>query len=188
MARPGRSSRARGAASALLCLALFCGGLAPSFSSLTGLRGSPRQTSRLTLRATLYKALAKVNVRVGPDTTAPSLADGVSAKLQSGEWVAQIEEGQVFDVEEVRQSAEQTYLKLAGQDGWVFTRGITGKWAGKDIIVAISEKDAAEAKAQGFVEGVERRLFRDESDRFAVIFLGVIIVITVFINIFVLTQ
>mmetsp|Transcript_102091 Transcript_102091/g.263973 ORF Transcript_102091/g.263973 Transcript_102091/m.263973 type:complete len:235 (+) Transcript_102091:133-837(+) len=200
--RCGRTGRV---ASALLCfLAVLRTSLSPS-AFLGGLSSSActsaqrcrlvvgvadaapcRQSSRLALGAT-YKALAKIRVRIAPDVAAASLADGVSAKLQSGEWIGTLEPGQVFEVEETRQKGDQKYLKLAGQDGWVFTRGIAGQWAGKDIMVPVNEKEVAEAKAQSFVGDLERKLFRDESDRFAVVFLLVVVVITIVVNVFVLT-
>eukprot|EP00931_Biecheleriopsis_adriatica_P022549 TRINITY_DN14452_c0_g1_i1.p2 TRINITY_DN14452_c0_g1~~TRINITY_DN14452_c0_g1_i1.p2 ORF type:complete len:127 (-),score=29.79 TRINITY_DN14452_c0_g1_i1:40-420(-) len=104
---------------------------------------------------------------MGPDIKSPTLAGADSKRLRSGEMVGALEQGQVFEVSEVRQSQGQTYMKLADQDGWVFARGIAGKWEGQDIVQAVPESEAMEAKATMIAEKAKRALVQDQSDAIA---------------------
>lgn len=120
----------------------------------------------------LYRAVTNIKVRLAPDINAPSLAGAESAKLKSGEWVSVIKEGEVFQASEMKTRDGQVYLKLADQDGWVFGRGISGEWAGRNIVTPIPDSEALGAKATIVGNLMERQLIRDSSDKFALYFVG----------------
>lgn len=120
----------------------------------------------------LYRAVTKINVRMGPDVKSPSLKNAQSQSIKAGEMYTALAEGQIFEVAEVRQSQGQTYLKLAEQDGWVFTKGIAGEWSGKDIIQLVPESERMAATAKSLSDKVQRRVVRDGSDQTAVYIFG----------------
>jgi len=134
----------------------------------------------------LYKALTKIRIRIAPEVSSPTLAESASQALKNGEIVSAIEEGEVFEVAEERTSAGQTYLKLAAQDGWVFTRGVAGQWAGKDIITLVPEEDALTEKAKTLFNRAERQLLPQGYDKNIAIFLVGFFFYLVIVNIYII--
>lgn len=134
----------------------------------------------------LYVALTKIRVRLAPDGNSPTLADAESTKLKNGEWFGALEPNQVFRVSEERAKDGQTYLKLADQDGWVFLRGIAGKWAGKAIVEPVKESNMMDAQIANFVDTAQRMLFRDSWDRFSVTVVAAVFLVTIILYIIVI--
>lgn len=92
-----------------------------------------------------YVALVKIGVRVDPDTRGEKLADRYAKSVRNGEMIASINAGQTFEVSGETPSVRsyergQVYLKLARQPGWVFTKGVAGDWAGKDIVKRVGKR------------------------------------------------
>lgn len=81
-----------------------------------------------------YRALTKIMVRVDPDIASEKLAVKEAARVRKGEILGEVKEDQVFEVCEELEYRGQVYLKLARQPGWVFTRGVAGSWAGREIV------------------------------------------------------
>ncbi|CAE8735072.1 unnamed protein product [Polarella glacialis] len=131
-----------------------------------------------------YKAMTKINIRMGPDSKSPTLADAESSRLKNGEIVSCLDEGQVFEVEESRAVDGQTYLKLASQDGWVFTRGVAGKWADRNIVELIKDVDVANEKGKDFANSLGRKMVRDPSDLVAWYALGGVVLFLVFFKLY----
>lgn len=106
----------------------------------------------------VYQALTKIRVRKNPDINGPLLTDKT--------WVATIENGTYFEVKgQVRDrdaegNIKQRYLKLMGEDGWVFAQGISGEWAGKDIVVPVPEDDVWGCRVQALLEVAKRKAGR----------------------------
>lgn len=124
-----------------------------------------------------YKALTRIRVRVSPQVQSATLADAQSARLDRGEWVGALEEGDVFDVSEVVESDGQRFLKLANQDGWVFSQGVAGKWLGKAIVEPVADAEILSEKVRSFAQTTWRTQVRDDGDLFGV---GVVVAIVLF--------
>eukprot|EP00930_Biecheleria_cincta_P070766 TRINITY_DN58378_c0_g1_i1.p1 TRINITY_DN58378_c0_g1~~TRINITY_DN58378_c0_g1_i1.p1 ORF type:complete len:550 (-),score=130.05 TRINITY_DN58378_c0_g1_i1:153-1748(-) len=81
-----------------------------------------------------YRALTKVRQRRGPDV----------GSEPTGEVVMP---GQIFEVEQAvaaEDSSDLSFLKVAG-GGWVFDRGIAGRWVGKPIVELVEAFAQADA-------------------------------------------
>eukprot|EP00929_Paragymnodinium_shiwhaense_P073989 TRINITY_DN37829_c0_g1_i1.p1 TRINITY_DN37829_c0_g1~~TRINITY_DN37829_c0_g1_i1.p1 ORF type:complete len:227 (+),score=32.37 TRINITY_DN37829_c0_g1_i1:51-731(+) len=113
-------------------------------------RRAGRQASRIPLHAYPqpgevpvkgYRALTKIKVRSLPSLDSPTLASTEAPKVQNGERLVQIQEGQYFEVSEelVYNYGEQTFMKLARQDGWVIKKGVAGQWAGQFIVEDVEQ-------------------------------------------------
>merc|ERR1719237_570965 len=68
-----------------------------------------------------YTALTKIRVRSEASVSSTALGSFIN-------------QGEVFEVNQELAVPGQKYLKLAKQNGWVFTQGIAGEWAGKMIV------------------------------------------------------
>ncbi|CAE7884594.1 hypothetical protein AK812_SmicGene6556 [Symbiodinium microadriaticum] len=159
--------------SALLLSVVFHG--AQTFCNHSIVRYRVSRTARansLDSESGLYKASTNIKVRMAPDVNAPTLAGAESQKLKSGEWISMIKAGDVFQCSEMRTRDGQVYLKLADQDGWVFGKGVSGEWTGRDIVVPVPDSEALEAKARIVKDTMERQLIRDDSDKFALYLVG----------------
>merc|ERR1719229_125619 len=136
---------------------------------------------------TFYRALAKIKVRLAPDISSPSLADSDSIKLRTGEWMGAVGQGEVFEVSEERAGpAGQTFLKLAKQEGWVFTKGIAGRWSGQDIALQVRDGLEKDAQAESFVQSVERQTFKTSTD-YGIFYITMALLIYGIINTFIMT-
>ncbi|CAK0866208.1 unnamed protein product [Prorocentrum cordatum] len=156
----------------------FCG--QPAADHLRPRAGRPaaRQPHVAMGAKKFYRALTKIKVRIAPDVSSPSLADSDSNKLRSGEWVGAMDEGKVFEVSEERAGlAGQVFLKLANQEGWVFTRGVAGRWSGQEVALQVREGLERDAEAEAFVQGVERQTFRNDTE-IGLFALGMAILVT----------
>lgn len=69
-----------------------------------------------------YRAMCNVRVRAEPDVQSPALG-------------TVIRQGDTIQVNAELVESGQKFLKLKNQDGWVFQRGISGEWDGKQIFV-----------------------------------------------------
>mmetsp|Transcript_115195 Transcript_115195/g.229457 ORF Transcript_115195/g.229457 Transcript_115195/m.229457 type:complete len:126 (+) Transcript_115195:39-416(+) len=73
-----------------------------------------------------YVALTKINVREMCD-------------VQSAKTGRIIEQGEKFQVQGSGAVGPQRFFKLADGPGWVFQRGVAGRWLDKDIIALVEE-------------------------------------------------
>mmetsp|Transcript_19134 Transcript_19134/g.45328 ORF Transcript_19134/g.45328 Transcript_19134/m.45328 type:complete len:164 (+) Transcript_19134:52-543(+) len=81
-----------------------------------GLNGQPMPTAT---RAWFY-ALTNIRIREKADVSSRALG-------------TVIRKGEVFEIDAELAVQGQKYLKLAKQAGWVFTRGLSGEWKGREI-------------------------------------------------------
>eukprot|EP00930_Biecheleria_cincta_P069176 TRINITY_DN56951_c0_g1_i1.p1 TRINITY_DN56951_c0_g1~~TRINITY_DN56951_c0_g1_i1.p1 ORF type:complete len:233 (+),score=45.86 TRINITY_DN56951_c0_g1_i1:62-760(+) len=100
-----------------------------------------------------YQALTKINIRADPAVD--------SQRLEGC-----IEKSDIFTVSRVKVVGNQIFLKLGTRQGWVFARGISGEWAGKNIVEMLpvqtpefslegAKRDAGNA-VEGFKSGVSK--------------------------------
>jgi curved DNA-binding protein CbpA len=69
-----------------------------------------------------YRAMTNIRVRAEPDIQSPALG-------------TVIRQGETIKVNAELVENGQKFLKLKDQDGWVFQRGISGEWEGRQILV-----------------------------------------------------
>jgi len=75
-----------------------------------------------------YRALTKIRLRKAPDSSAEPTGGVLTA-------------GEVFDAVETIEPeivGGMSFLRV-GEDGWIFDKGVAGRWVGKDIVEAIGE-------------------------------------------------
>mmetsp|Transcript_17792 Transcript_17792/g.47593 ORF Transcript_17792/g.47593 Transcript_17792/m.47593 type:complete len:282 (-) Transcript_17792:338-1183(-) len=75
-----------------------------------------------TLTMDWYRAMTNIRVRAEPNVQSPALG-------------TVIREGETVQVNAELVESGQKFLKLKNQDGWVFQRGVSGEWKGKQILV-----------------------------------------------------
>jgi len=113
----------------------------------------------------MWQAATRINIRVQPDVRSVTLAQADVTLANAGKTrpnkdkgFPTIEEGDFFEVENImRDPSGQVYLKLFGQDGWVFTKGVAGEWWGRDIVVPVEESRVQFCRLQVQVMSARRR-------------------------------
>mmetsp|Transcript_34608 Transcript_34608/g.74676 ORF Transcript_34608/g.74676 Transcript_34608/m.74676 type:complete len:165 (-) Transcript_34608:102-596(-) len=100
---------------------------------------------RTKTRTVYYKALTKINIRVSPEVRS----------LRSGKI---LEEGQQFQVEDTIEADGQTFLKLTNGDGWVFSKGIAGKWVGKTIAEPLVAQDEGPDSSNEVIKAIKKAI------------------------------
>ena len=101
----------------------------------------PRPTSTVVY----YKALTKINVRISPEVKS----------LRSGKI---LEEGQQFQVCDTIDADGQTFLKLTNGDGWVFSKGIAGKWVGRTIAEPLVSQEEGPDSSNEVVKALKKAI------------------------------
>eukprot|EP00929_Paragymnodinium_shiwhaense_P021768 TRINITY_DN14108_c0_g1_i1.p1 TRINITY_DN14108_c0_g1~~TRINITY_DN14108_c0_g1_i1.p1 ORF type:complete len:224 (-),score=59.30 TRINITY_DN14108_c0_g1_i1:191-862(-) len=173
------AERLRPQVSAMQRCTMAKAGILPSLRSAQGglspvaMQGF-QNVRELTADEIMYKALTRINIRTQPDIRSMTLAQADAELEKLGKqrpnkdkgWTY-LEEGQYFEIEQAYPAtddiwAEQgmMYLKLFGQDGWVFTVGIAGEWAGKSIV----EKVPADMINARRIESVKQTVTRKLGD------------------------
>lgn len=98
---------------------------------------------------TRYRALTRIRLRERPDVASPPTG-------------CTVEPGQVFEVAEIVQPTTPDgpgFLRIVEEGGWVFDRGIAGRWIGKPIIEQVEEEaDQAEVSREAMVKETLKRM------------------------------
>lgn len=140
----------------------------------------PRRAGEAATEPGMYRALAKLKVRMAPEVDSALLADYSNKKIRVGDWVIQVNPKDYFEVSEVRAGADgQTFLKLADQEGWLVSQGVKGEWRNRPVVERIEGLDAFKAKYESYKAYVLRLVNRNPEDgaSFAIIVTIIAVVI-----------